>query len=56
VPAAASCLASASGTSSRVTLSGAAKYQVAWWRGARSRWPVPGGPEDATDPPAAVAR
>ena len=44
VPAAASCLASASGTSSLDTRSGVAKYQVALWFAAISRCPVPDGP------------
>src|SRR5215472_15681226 len=43
VPAAASGLASASGTSSLDTRSGVAKYQVALWFAAMSRYPVPAG-------------
>ena len=43
VPAAASCRASESGTSSRVTPSGSAKYQVACWCAVTSRRPVPAG-------------
>ena len=45
-----------SGTSSRVTASGPAKYQVACWCAVTSRRPVPAGPGDATDPRAGLAR
>src|SRR5215470_5191870 len=52
VPAAASGLASASGTSSRDTRSGVAKYQVALWFAAMSRCPVPDGPAAGSGPAA----